>query len=104
MSEERIRLSERLDNLMSMARLNRWTKNELIDAMIESGFTVKPYTEAGDLRLSIRTGRKVEHNLYLQEGDEPSDDDQPIGFVINPAWAYRLRDAYNLSLRETNDE
>ena len=34
--------------------------------------------------MKIRTGRKNPRNLYLQRGDEPSDDDRCLGLIINP--------------------
>lgn len=35
----------------------------------------------------LRTGRKNPHNLYLQRGREPSDQDVCLGLIINPAVA-----------------
>ena len=34
--------------------------------------------------MKIRTGRRNQHNLYLQLGNEPSDTDDPcIGFMLD---------------------
>lgn len=46
-----------------------------------------------------RTGRKVGHTLYKQEGTEPSDDDMFIGSVLTPELARELVDAANFALR-----
>lgn len=33
--------------------------------------------------MKLRPGRKNSRNLYLQLGDEPSDADPPVGFLID---------------------
>lgn len=43
--------------------------------------------------MKIRTGRKNPHTLYLQLGDDPSDDDLRIGFMIDPQEASLLAEA-----------
>ena len=88
---------------VQLAKQNALSNDEFLDMLIEMGVTVKPDSYPGDVRLSIRTGRKVEFILYLQEGDEPSDDDPPVAAILNqdPWWAYALRDAYNASRRRT---
>ncbi|MCA1673038.1 MAG: hypothetical protein LC799_12855 [Actinobacteria bacterium] len=42
-----------------------------------------------------RTGRKVGRTIYLQQGDEPSDDDQLIGLMDTPELARQVVDAVN---------
>ena len=34
--------------------------------------------------MKIRQGRRNDRNLYLQLGDEPSDSDPCLGFMIDP--------------------
>lgn len=43
-----------------------------------------------------RTGRKVGRTIYLQHGDEPSDDDQLIGVMDSPDLAERVVMAVNV--------
>lgn len=43
--------------------------------------------------MRIRAGRRNPHTLYLQVGDEPSEDDLRIGFMIDPTEAAFLADA-----------
>lgn len=45
-----------------------------------------------------RTGRKVGSTIYLQHGDEPSDEDELIGVMFSPERAAAAVDAYNRSL------
>lgn len=37
--------------------------------------------------MKIRTGRKQPRNLYIQIGDEPSDDDEYFAVVFDPTRA-----------------
>lgn len=37
--------------------------------------------------MRLRQGRRVARHLYLQEGDEPSDSDRPVGTVDSAALA-----------------
>lgn len=37
--------------------------------------------------MKIRTGRRNKHSLYIQFGDEPSDDDRSIGYIADPELA-----------------
>jgi hypothetical protein len=34
--------------------------------------------------VKLRAGRKNPHNLYLQRGDMPADDDPCLGLIIDP--------------------
>jgi hypothetical protein len=45
--------------------------------------------------MKVRTGRRNLHTLYLQLGDQPSDDDRCIGFMIRPEAAILLVGAVN---------
>lgn len=45
--------------------------------------------------MPLRTGRKVANNLYHQIGDEPSDDDEILGFIKDAAMAATLVEHYN---------
>jgi len=40
--------------------------------------------------MRLRTGRKNFRNLYLQTGDQPSDDDPCLGLLIDPEVAVAL--------------
>jgi hypothetical protein len=48
-----------------------------------------------DQPLRLRTGRKVERTLYIQVGDQPSDDDRLIGMVDTPELAETIVRAVN---------
>lgn len=37
--------------------------------------------------MKIRVGRKQDRNLYIQMGDEPSDDDEFLGVIFDPTRA-----------------
>ena len=37
--------------------------------------------------MKLRTGRKLDLTLYIQMGDEPSDDDELLGLFLDPARA-----------------
>ena len=37
--------------------------------------------------MRLRTGRKLDVTLYIQLGDEPSDDDELLGMFLDPARA-----------------
>lgn len=37
--------------------------------------------------MKLRTGRKLGQTIYIQMGDEPSDDDELLGLIIDPARA-----------------
>lgn len=43
----------------------------------------------------LRVGRKVGRTLYIQSGEEPSDDDQLIGMVDTPELAALIVAAVN---------
>lgn len=43
----------------------------------------------------LRQGRKNKYNLYLQLGDEPSDNDVSLGYVRYPQWGKAICDAVN---------
>lgn len=45
--------------------------------------------------MKIRTGRELERNLYIQLGDEPSDDDEYLGVIVDPLRAAVLVDILN---------
>ena len=40
--------------------------------------------------MKIRQGRKQDRNLYIQMGDEPSDDDEYLGVIFDPIRAKYL--------------
>ena len=40
--------------------------------------------------MKIRQGRKQDCNLYIQLGDEPSDEDEYLGVIIDPTRAMFL--------------
>lgn len=44
--------------------------------------------------MKIRTGRRNRHNLYLQAGDEPSNDDLCLGFMIDPEVSALICEAF----------
>lgn len=50
---------------------------------------------APDGRPRLRVGRKVGRTLYLQAGNEPSDDDRLVGMVDTTKLATALVDAWN---------
>lgn len=37
--------------------------------------------------MKLRTGRKLDLTIYIQLGDEPSDDDELLGLFLDPARA-----------------
>jgi hypothetical protein len=43
----------------------------------------------------IRVGRKQDRNLYIQLGDEPSDDDEYLGVIFDPMRAAVLVEVLN---------
>jgi hypothetical protein len=43
----------------------------------------------------LRCGRKQARNLYLQLGDEPSDEDEYVGVIFDPDKAAMLIDIIN---------
>lgn len=45
--------------------------------------------------MKLRTGRRNHRNLYLQLGDEPSEDDPCLGLIIEPKAAHVIVDAVN---------
>lgn len=45
--------------------------------------------------MRLRSGRHQDRNLYLQHGDEPSDDDEYIGVTFGPLWAAWLIEVVN---------
>ena len=45
--------------------------------------------------MKLRLGRKNAQNLYIQSGDEPSDDDRAVGHICNPTVAYGIVEAVN---------
>jgi hypothetical protein len=45
--------------------------------------------------VKLRCGRKQPQNLYVQQGDEPSDEDQYIGVIFDPMRAAVLIDIVN---------
>jgi len=45
--------------------------------------------------VKIRTGRKQDRNLYVQLGDEPSDDDEYPGVIFDPRRAAVLVEILN---------
>jgi hypothetical protein len=45
--------------------------------------------------MRLRPGRKQPQNLYVQQGDEPSDEDQYIGVLFDPTRAAVLIDIAN---------
>lgn len=45
--------------------------------------------------MKIRTGRKQDRNLYIQFGAEPSDEDDYLGVIFDPARAKRLVEIMN---------
>ena len=40
--------------------------------------------------MKIRQGRKQDRNLYIQLGDEPSDEDEYLGVIFDPTRALYL--------------
>ena len=40
--------------------------------------------------MKIRQGRKQDRNLYIQLGDEPSDEDEYLGVIFDPTRAMYL--------------
>ena len=40
--------------------------------------------------MRLRTGRKQAQNLYVQMGDDPSDEDEYIGVIFDPTRAKYL--------------
>ena len=40
--------------------------------------------------MKLRTGRKLGRTVYIQMGDEPSDNDELLGLIIDPARAALL--------------
>lgn len=51
-----------------------------------------------------RSGRKVNHNIYLQKGSEPSDDDICIGHMHDADYAALAIKAVNLYLEATKEQ
>lgn len=47
--------------------------------------------------MKLRTEQKNPHNLYLQLGDEPHDDDPCLGMIISPVASRVIADAVNRS-------
>lgn len=45
--------------------------------------------------MKIRQGRRNARNIYLQIGDEPSDQDISIGYIREPRWAKAVCEAAN---------
>ena len=45
--------------------------------------------------MKIRTGRKQDRNLYIQLGDEPSDEDEYLGVIFDPIRAAILVEILN---------
>lgn len=45
--------------------------------------------------MKIRQGRKNPHTLYLQAGEEPSDDDVSIGYIRFPSMAPEIVRRFN---------
>lgn len=45
--------------------------------------------------MKLRTGRKNPHTLYLQLGDEPSNEDVCLGLIIVPAASHVIVDCVN---------
>lgn len=45
--------------------------------------------------MKIRTGRKQDRNLYIQFGAGPSDEDDYLGVIFDPARARRLVEILN---------
>jgi hypothetical protein len=45
--------------------------------------------------VKIRAGRKQDRNLYIQLGDEPSDEDEYLGVIFDPARAAALIEILN---------
>jgi hypothetical protein len=50
-------------------------------------------TRKNDMKL--RTGRHLDRTIYIQNGDEPSDNDELLGLIIDPARAKLLIDIAN---------
>jgi hypothetical protein len=40
--------------------------------------------------MKIRLGRKQDRNLYIQLGDEPSDEDEYLGVIFDPTRAFYI--------------
>lgn len=52
--------------------------------------------------MKLRQGRRNPHNVYVQFGDEPADDDVCVGFFINgdiAAWLCRDGNIHPAALR-----
>lgn len=47
--------------------------------------------------VKLRHGRKQDRNIYLQRGPEPSDDDEYLGVIFDPAKAAILIEIVNTS-------
>lgn len=45
--------------------------------------------------MKLRTGRKVGRTIYVQHGEQPSDDDQLVGMMDTPALATAVVGAVN---------
>ena len=45
--------------------------------------------------MKIRTGRHQDRNLYIQMGDEPSDEDEYLGVIFDPTRAKFLVEILN---------
>jgi hypothetical protein len=45
--------------------------------------------------VKLRLGRKLGRTIYVQHGDEPSDEDILVGMMDTEIWAATLVEAYN---------
>ncbi len=45
--------------------------------------------------MKLRTGRKLDLTIYVQMGDEPSDDDELLGLFLDPMRAKLFVDIVN---------